>query len=210
MMIGKKARCAAVLSFLMLAPLFAHAGRIVKPNLVENGAFLNPKGSLEGWDQGGDTSYTGVCGGTCARTMKGYSAYMGPIGTGTLGQTVATVAGDEYYLTFALAQGGAGPNSFSVDLGGTTVFSLSNIGYSGYTRYRFFVVASSSNVPLTFSFSNPASYWYMANVALYLVEPAPAHSNVASIAAVPEPGSLALLLGGGFAVVGSLRKRFLP
>src|SRR5580704_14001113 len=107
--------------------VLAHAG-----NLVTNGSFET--GDFTGWTVTGDTTFVGVCDvSTCpsgfAPQDGNFAAYFGPVGdTATISQTIATTPGEEYSLSFYLANPvGGTPNYFNVTFGNSS-FSFSNFG----------------------------------------------------------------------------------
>jgi hypothetical protein len=109
--------------------VLAHAGN---SPLVTNGSFET--GDFTGWTVSGDTTFTGVCDvSTCpggfAPEDGTYAAYFGPVGdTATLSQTIATTPGDQYSLSFYLANPvGGTPNYFNVAFGNSS-FSFTNFG----------------------------------------------------------------------------------
>lgn len=176
--------------------------------------FYNASSSLDGgaWNVtagtiGIDTQDLYVYSGNNSAILNGSGFY----GTDSLSQTLSTVAGQNYEVSFwANAEV---PNSVTVTLGGVQVADLptgivENGFPSGATRgnssefeeYTGFVTATSNNSVLTFTTSafpdldNPGA----TNVEL---------DNV-SVAATPEPGSIFLMLTGLVALgVFAARKR---
>jgi hypothetical protein len=119
------------------------------------------------------------------------SANFGAVGAldDTLSQTLSTVAGQSYTLTYELAHDSTNSaNDFSVSWDGAVIpgSALVNAGSFGYTQFTFTVTASSASTVLAFSGrENPA--WYdLDNVSV-----------VEAASAVPEPSTLALLALGG-------------
>ena len=104
----------------------------------------------------------------------------------TLSQTVPTVAGVQYVVSFYLAQEVEGPgtvnNSALVAFGSSTVASLTNLGPQGYSLYSDVVMATSSSTVLSFTFGNDIGEFLLDDV------------DVGS--STPEPSSWLFLLSG--------------
>jgi hypothetical protein len=118
----------------------------------------------------------------------------------TLSQTLATVPGSSYLISFALAMQDEGQifepetNQFTATFGGATLISLTNLPVQGYTLYTFSETATSASSVLSFTFGNDPSEFIFDDVAV-------------SAAPVPLPNSVILMLCGlgGLAMV--LRRR---
>jgi hypothetical protein len=101
----------------------------------------------------------------------------------TLSQSIATVAGQQYTISFYMAQELVGPGTVNNDLlakfGSVTLDNLSDVGVQGYTEYSFNTVATSSSSLLSLSFGN--------DIGEFLVDDI-------SVVASPEPSAWALML----------------
>jgi len=197
--LNKLVRIALTLSVLVLGTVgFAHAGS----NLVTNGSFET--GDFTGWTLSGDTTFTGVCDvSTCpggfAPEDGNYAAYFGPVGdTATISQTIATIPGDEYSLSFYLANPvGGTPNYFSVTFGNSS-FSFTNFGVAfGWQQFTLTTVATTDQTNLSFTFRNDPSYWFLDNVTVQQ-----------SGGSTPEPGTLVLFGSGALGLAGFARRKF--
>src|SRR5262249_44255063 len=137
-------------------------------NLVTNGGFET--GNFSGWTQSGDTGSTGVAG-TFAGTPPhsgSFAAHFGPTGgLGFISQTLTTIAGARYTLTFWLAHPYTDTGTESlVRVGGTTLMDMHNAGNFGYTQFTFTFTATSSSTVLQFGFLEPPSYFFLDDVSV--------------------------------------------
>jgi hypothetical protein len=198
-LISKLVRFALAVSILALAATgLANAG----DNLVTNGSFET--GDFTGWTLSGDTTFTGVCNvSTCPGGFPPedgtYAAYFGPVGdTATISQTIATTPGDEYSLSFYLANPvGGTPNYFNVTFGNSS-FSFTNFGTAfTWQQFTLTTLATSDQTQLSFTFRNDPSYWFLDNVTVQQ-----------SGGTVPEPGTLALFGSGVLGIAGFARRKF--
>ena len=178
---------------LVLATFFAGAAQA---NLVTNPGFET--GNFTGWALSGDTTFTGVD--RFSPHSGSFGAFLGtsipdpnfPITfppTGSITQTLATTVGVSYDIEFWLNTA-VKPNFLSVSFDGIVLDSLTNITTSPsilppvYTLFSHTAVASSASTDLVFTFRHDPWGWDLDDVS---VEPA---------TAVPEPGSLPLVVAG--------------
>jgi len=115
----------------------------------------------------------------------------------TLSQTMFTNVGEQYVVSFFLAQGqgnapGDEDNVFNATFGGTTVENLVNVGEQGYTFYTGLVTATGPTSVLNLTGGNEVGFFLLDDV---------------SVTPMPEPSGLALtMLGFGLIGYFSLRK----
>lgn len=114
----------------------------------------------------------------------------------TLSQTLATNIGEQYVVTFFLAQGLAGPgpssNFLNVFFGGGEG-SLTNVADIGYTEFIGTFTATSGSTLFSIEAGNDTGFFLLDDVA---------------VQGVPEPSSSTLmLLGVGLIALVSLKKR---
>ncbi len=194
-MIARLFRISLLAFFALAMTSLVYAGQ------VNNGGFET--GDFTGWTVSGDTAFVGVCDvstcpGSFAPFAGNFAAYFGPVGdTATISQEIATTPGQEYNLTFYLAdpQGGT-PNFFSVTFGDAT-FSMTNFGAAfGWQQFSFTDTATASQTLLSFAFRNDPGYWFLDNV------------NVTQGGTTPEPSTLLLFGSGLVGMAGIVRRKF--
>jgi hypothetical protein len=125
-----------------------------------------------------------------------FEAFLGSIGVDdTLTQDLTTVTGQSYVVEFALLNdtnpSSTAPNNFTVDFGGTTLFTETNAPLDAYTLYTLTGIATSDLTPLSFISENSAGDFELDSI---------------SVSAVPEPSTL-LLLGSGLATLAGVVRR---
>lgn len=171
-----------------------------RAELVTNGGFET--GTFSGWTLFGNTStYVGVD--NQSPQSGTYGAYFGSptASTGGIFESLATVAGQSYTVSFWLKNendvtGAATPNSFGFNWnGGAAEMSLTNVAATAYHQYTLTLLATSATTDLRFTFGNDPAFWDLDNVSVNL-----------AARVVPEPGTLALL-GIGALVAGVRRRR---
>lgn len=186
-----------VASAVMVAPI-GLASPASATTLV-NGDFET--GDFTGWTQFGNTGFSTVD--TVNPFAGTFAASFGPVGsTGGITQTLSTVIGNVYTLSFYLANGTAfGPaiagSSFSATVGSTTFSLPSDFFAFDYAPTPFTVIytADSTSTAVTFTFRNDPNFWYLDNV------------TIAETAAVPEPASWAMMVAGFGLIGGAARRR---
>jgi choice-of-anchor C domain-containing protein len=196
----------------LAAIALASAGAASAQNIVTNGSFETPvvagsfvtygagSSSLTGWTIGGggiDHIRTNWQAADGAQSLD-----MSATSTGSISQTLTTVIGQSYTLSFALAGNpDGGIKTLAISFGGTplTDQTFNTAGRStsdmGWSVRSFFVTATSTSSVLTFT-------------SLTNTSAGPALDNVSVVAntAAPEPGALALALPG-FAALGVVLRR---
>lgn len=109
----------------------------------------------------------------------------------TLSQTLSTNVGDDYSISFYLAQdtapAGGYTNSLSVGFGSDTLISQTGLPVSGYSQYSFTDAASSASTMLDITLGNDLGEFLLDDVQVDDLGPA----------AAPEPATGLLLLGSG-------------
>jgi hypothetical protein len=161
-------------------------------NLLTNGSFESF--DFTGWSHTGDTGFTGfVRGGFFGEPTDGeVQAYFSPWGIGTISQTVATVVGMRYTLSFDLSNPGLGLNYWAVLWNGNILESMDSSGPFLYSTRTFVVEATGASSSLSFDFMHRQKHFLLDNVRL--------------VAAVPEPQSWALMIAA-FGWIGAATRR---
>ncbi len=181
------------LSFsLCLAALFSallvHSGGAAQfsieqtpPERVVNGGFES--GNFSPWIVNDPSGFTNVGGDPAFAHSGNFHANLGASGLlGTLTQSLSTVPGQSYNLSFWLANdSGVQPTAFMVFWNGAQIFSLPNSAAFSYTLFSFGnLTATGSSTSLQFQFRHDADFFRLDDVSV-----------------VPEPSTNALLLGAG-------------
>ncbi len=117
-----------------------------------------------------------------------YAAFLGePYSLAYLSQTLATVPGQFYLLSFWLANPGIisatsapTPNQFLVSWNGTNIFYQTNMGTISFTNMQFVVAATASSTTLKFGTQNTPDYFGLDDVS---VTPIPAPVFQSTVAA---------------------------
>jgi subtilase family serine protease len=89
---------------------------------------------------------------------------------GTISQSMPTVAGQPYVISFWLANPASGtPNGFKAAFSGKTIFNGSNLGAFSMTNYQFLATASNSTSTLTFTFNNEPNAFGLDDISVQAV-----------------------------------------
>ena len=112
----------------------------------------------------------------------------------TLSQTLATVSGTSYTVSFYLDQdtnptsgGGTYGNLFKASFGSASLLSQTNVPIESYTKYTFTEVASSASTSLSFTLGNDLGEFLVDDVSVTVTS-----------AAVPEPAAWSLITAAAF------------
>jgi hypothetical protein len=162
-------------------------------NLVTNCGFET--GSFSGWTTtpAAAGSLFGVDGNPNSGTFAAFFGAVTPPFEDMISQSIPTIAGHAYTISFFLDNAGGPANQFTAMFGGTTLLSLTNSAPFPYTEFTDTVTATGSSTTLSFAAYQVPSFFYLDDVSVLSV-------------AVPEPASLALL-GGALLVFGVTRRR---
>ena len=109
-----------------------------------------------------------------------YGAFLGQNTTlGSLSQTLPTVAGQRYLLSFWLDNPAVGtPNVFSALWNGTTLASQTDVGQYAWTNMQYVVTATGASAVLEFDFRNDLNAFGLDDISVQPI-PAPAFQNPA-------------------------------
>jgi hypothetical protein len=183
--------------FTLALVAFCGSQSVFADQLVTNGGFET--GDFTGWTVAGPATttsspslYFGVD--TVDADSGTYGAYLGSqFGVLQLSQTLTLADNHDYTVSFSLANLGAALlpnfiNSFTVSIGGTTIFTETNAPASAYTNYSFSfdtTATSPTSEVLLISSENDASYFSLDNVSV---------STTAASATTPEPATFLLIV----------------
>jgi len=135
--------------------------------LLQNGGF--EMGGFSNWTQSGNTADSSVTTSSSYVHSGKYGVRFGPATTlGYLSQTLPTVAGQPYMVSFWLdnPKPGGTPNQFTVSWNGTTIFNQTNLAVLDWTNVQFVVAASAASTVLQFGFRNDPEYFGLDDVSV--------------------------------------------
>ena len=132
--------------------------------LVTNGSFETD--NFSGWTLGGNTTSAQMYINGQAESGS-FAAALGSMGSdGTLSQTLQTTAGQQYTLSFWLANNGSTP-TISPPNGMVQQFWRSPVRHAqNYTEYTFTVTATGSTSTLEFDARQDPSHWSLDNISV--------------------------------------------
>jgi len=156
--LGKRA-FAGVLGLLAGQSVQAH-------NLLANPGFET--GDFSGWILSGSTAFEGVSSTFATTPNSGsYSAFFGAMGSYNLiSQTINTVAGDSYNLSFFLDNSGGPYSEAFADWGGTLVWDVQPVATFGWNQFGVVLTATSASTTVTFGFEQVPSYFNLDDTSL--------------------------------------------
>lgn len=171
-----------------LLALLIMVGGAVSParaqEVVINGGFDDDNDNFVGWTHSGDLNgFDSVGNNPLFSVSAPNHANLGSSpDLGSLSQTLNTVMGATYTLSFWLRNdGAANPNAnpdpilnqFEVKWDGLTELSLVNAPVFNYTHYTFSVLATSTLTLLEFNYRNDADYFRLDSVSVTQAVPEP-------------------------------------
>ena len=181
-------------------------------NLVQDPGFENATpsapsapytGSIgDGWTVTQGVVYIGTSGFQGVPRTGSQYAYLGGGNTpNTLSQTINTIVGTQYTFSFYAVDDS--PNPFSASFGAQTVYNgtapaRDPFNASTYQLFTYNVTAASASTNIAFT----GAYTQTFSNGTQLDD-----VSVTQVTAVPEPGSIALLVGAGAVGAAFLRRR---
>jgi hypothetical protein len=147
---------------------------------VQNGGF--ELGTFADWTTGGNFNDCSI-GSTAPFVHSGvYGAELGSIGSpGFISQTVATIIGEMYQISWWLNCDGQVPNEFFVLWNGATQFDQQDFGDTGWINLQCIATAMDTNAVLTFGFRDDPSYFGLDDITVYPIGLAPPQIETARL-----------------------------
>jgi hypothetical protein len=135
-------------------------------NLLANPGF--EAGNFSGWTLSGSTAFEGVSSTFATAPYTGsYSAFFGAVGGyNIISQTINTVAGDTYNLSFAMDNSGGAYSEAFVNWGSAQVWDIQPTGTFGWNQFGLVLTATGSSTTVSFGFEQVPSYFNLDNTSL--------------------------------------------
>lgn len=131
--------------------------------LVQNGGF--EAASFTNWTASGGSG--SVSASSTYLHSGTYGTQLGPTTMGYLSQTLTTVPGQAYVLSFWLKNVGAGsPESFQAGWNSSNVYTLTNPAVFAWSNLTFIVTATNASTVLQFAFLNSPSYFGLDDISV--------------------------------------------
>jgi hypothetical protein len=155
------------------AALLCVAAWNAQANLVTNGGFET--GTFSGWTVNDPSGFTGIGNDSAFANSGAHYAFLGATpNTGSISQSLTTVAGTFYTLTFYLANdvtSGLPPTtSFAALINGSPVFSLNTPGPFGYGGHVFTFQATGAATNLSFVYRHDNDFWRLDDCSVTVPE----------------------------------------
>ena len=164
-------------------------------NIVNNPGFET--GSFSGWTVNDPSNFTNIGNNPLFAHSGTFHANLGAQGvTGSLSQSLTTVAGTSYTLSFWLANDSSTtPNSFAAFFNGVQVFAIANSAVFGYTQFTIAgLIATGSSTVLDFRYRHDADFFRLDDISV-------------DASSVPETASTIWLALPTFAALGLVYSR---
>lgn len=134
-------------------------------SFLVNGGFET--GNFSGWAQSGNSGFTSVT--TNPRYVHSgtFGAQLGPIGPdGFLSQTLETIPGKAYIVSFSLRADAGTPNDFNASWGAVPFFSQVDMPPGEWTSFTFTEVATGPSTILQFGFAHDPAYLGLDDISV--------------------------------------------
>jgi hypothetical protein len=185
----------------IVLPVGGHSASMcdaIPGNLVANCGFET--GNFTGW-----TKTLAPFPGTDLTVQSGphsgnFAAFFGafePPDEDMISQSIPTIPGDAYSISFVLMNQEGTPNQFNAMFGSTDLLSLTDSAPFGFKEFTDTVVATGSSTTLSFAAFQVPAHFILDDISVLPVTP---------VTAVPEPASLVLLGAALFALAATRRR----
>ena len=167
--LARKIFCIAAL--LCAVAWSANANLVADPGFEDSADGLGPHPFSASWQNIDPSGFSNVGGDSAfAHSGNNYANLGATPGTGSLSQTLGTIVGQSYTLSFWLANditaGLPSGNSFNVFFGGVNVFSLTNQAAFGYTQFTISGLVATSNHALEFVYNHNNDFWRLDDISV--------------------------------------------
>jgi hypothetical protein len=133
--------------------------------LIVNGGFET--GNFNGWTRSGNLGFTSVVSSPFYVRSGSFGAFLGPIGSdGFLSQTLETVVGKPYIVSFSIRSDGGFPNDFNGSWAGETFFSQTNMPLGEWIPLSFTEIGTGPSTVLRFGFRNDPGFLGLDDVSV--------------------------------------------
>jgi uncharacterized repeat protein (TIGR03803 family) len=140
---------------------------VVINSILRNGGFET--GTFTNWTLSGFTADSRVTTGSAFAYSGKYGAELVTLKTmGFLSQTLSTIPGMDYSISFWLDSQFTSSNEFEVSWNGNALLNLTNVGNIGWTNIQLTVMAAATNSTLQFGYLTRGVYFGLDEISVEL------------------------------------------
>jgi PKD repeat protein len=163
----------------------APGGPYVVPGLVQNGGFET--GNFSDWTFPDGEFSVDVSGNPRFVHSGHYGADLYPSTLGYMAQTLTTVPGQSYLLSFWLNSDGRTPNEFQVFWNGDAIMDLVNIASNDWANFQFGVTATGASTVLEFGYQDQPSDLGLDDIGVTAISLTGSYTASPTNTIAPEP-----------------------